>query len=263
MISCRDTSSLRRIQAAEQVWWFLDYDGTLADFAPNPEVVLPEPELISLVKQLAAQDDMRVTIISGRRLAQIEQLLPINGIIKAGSYGLELRLATGELRHAVAQEDVRATLDPLKLQWEQLLSGRAGFFLEDKGWALAVHAKDAESDEGVWAIEQARLLAERTLAATGDGAMRISAGDRFLEAVPQIAGKQRTVEALLEEFAWPGALPVYVGDDDKDAPAFCTVREWGGIAVAVGNRPAVKGADCRLETPADCRAWLHDCLLRK
>ena len=145
MIRCRDESLLARLRGAERIWWFLDYDGTLADFAPNPDVVLPDPELIQLITRLASQDNMRVTIISGRRLAHIEQLLPIKGIMKAGSYGLELRLATGELQYPLAQAEIRPILDILKGKWASLLAGRSGFFLEDKGWTLAIHAKDADA----------------------------------------------------------------------------------------------------------------------
>lgn len=256
MITCRDNSALIRLHAAKQIWWFFDYDGTLADFAPNPDVILPDPELIHLVTQLAARDDMRVTIISGRRLAHIEQLLPVNGLIKAGSYGLELRLPTGELLHPVAQDDVRPVLDLLKAQWESLLDGRKGFYLEDKGWTLAIHAKDADVQEGKWVIDHARLLAEVAVAAEDDHTFKLLGGDRFFEIAPQAADKRRTVKRIIKSYAWPGAMPVYLGDDDKDALAFDVVQAYGGIAVAVGNRPATNGADCRLSAPADCRRWL-------
>ena len=33
--------------------------------------------------------------------------------------------------------------------------------------------------------------------------------------------------------SWPGALPVYLGDDDKDEEAFDVVKERGGIAILV------------------------------
>jgi trehalose 6-phosphate phosphatase len=69
MILCTDDRVLQKIDRAEQLWLFLDYDGTLADFAPTPEDILPDKALISLIERLVSQPDIRVTVISGRRLA--------------------------------------------------------------------------------------------------------------------------------------------------------------------------------------------------
>ena len=70
---------------------YLDYDGTLAPFAPTPDDVLPDESVIGLISQLADSPNVRVSIVSGRRLGHIRKLLPINGILLAGTYGVELR----------------------------------------------------------------------------------------------------------------------------------------------------------------------------
>ncbi len=256
MITCRHETSLTRLHKAERIWWFFDYDGTLADFAPNPDVILPDPELIKLVSQLALQDNMRVTIISGRRLSHIEQLLPIKGIMKAGSYGLELRLANGELQHPIAQQEIRPLLNRLKQQWAGLLADRHGFYLEDKGWTLAIHAKDAREQEANTVLEQAEQLANAAIEEPEESIFQILSGHRFLEIAPRVAGKQHTVEMMLEQFQWPNALPVYLGDDDKDAKAFPAIQAQGGLAIGVGSRSAIAKADCHLDSPTQCRQWL-------
>jgi trehalose-6-phosphatase len=35
-----------RIARAQRVWLFLDYDGTLAEFAPTPHILEPDNDLI-------------------------------------------------------------------------------------------------------------------------------------------------------------------------------------------------------------------------
>jgi len=45
-------------------------------------------------------------------------------------------------------------------------------------------------------------------------------GHKFLEIGPTLAHKGRTVDYLLDRYPWPGALPIYLGDDDKDEKAF-------------------------------------------
>ncbi|MGD9048934.1 MAG: trehalose-phosphatase, partial [Anaerolineae bacterium] len=68
--ACRE-----RLARAERIWLFLDYDGTLADFAPTPEHVLPDPALIALLGELVRQPWLRVAVVSGRRLGHVQKLV--------------------------------------------------------------------------------------------------------------------------------------------------------------------------------------------
>ena len=121
MISCSDKRVQQRVAQAGHIWLFLDYDGTLSDFAATPDEINPDEELIALIEQLADLPDSRVTIISGRRLAHIRALLPVSGIQKAGTYGMELQTTDGETIHQIDYGTVRPLLDALKQKWEQLL----------------------------------------------------------------------------------------------------------------------------------------------
>ncbi|MGD8598942.1 MAG: trehalose-phosphatase, partial [Anaerolineae bacterium] len=122
-----------RLAEFERLRLFLDYDGTLADFAPTPEHVEPDPELLELLSQLAQRPYLRVAVVSGRRLKHIQQLVPTPGILLAGTYGIELQLPDGERLDRLDYGAIRPILDALKPQWAALLDGRDGFFLEDKG----------------------------------------------------------------------------------------------------------------------------------
>ena len=68
MIPCSDEGIWQKMRQAGHLWLFLDYDGMLADFAATPDEIIPDEELIALIDQLAKQPDIRVTILSGRRL---------------------------------------------------------------------------------------------------------------------------------------------------------------------------------------------------
>ena len=61
---------------------------------------------------------------------------------------------------------------------------------------------------------------------------------------------------LLARFPWPHALPLYLGDDDKDEEAFGVVKAWGGVAVLVAPELRETEADWRLESPRAAREWL-------
>jgi len=250
---CTSTLVDDRLAQAERLWLFLDYDGTLADFAPNPDVAEPDPEVVALLARLAAHPRIRVSLISGRRLAHVQTLVPVPGVLLAGTYGVELQTESGERLDRVAYETIRPPLDSLKPRWEALIAGREGFFLEDKGWALALHARFATDGDAEAVLGRARRAAEEAIPPQP---FRVLGGHKFLEVGPRIAHKGRTVEYLLERFPLPGALLVYLGDDDKDEEAFAVIKARGGLAVLVASDPRDTLADCRLESPAAARAWL-------
>ena len=250
-----DAGLLARLAAAEALWLCLDYDGTLADFAPTPDVVLPDQALVTLIEKLAAVRRNQVTILSGRRLAHIQDLLPLPGIMMAGSYGLELQLPDGRLVHRLDYESIRPALDDLKGKWMALLAGRDGFYLEDKGWTLAIHAKDAGEEDADHILAEARRLGQEAIDQDA-GTLRFQGGHRFLELAPVLADKRQTVDYLLAHYRRPGALPLYLGDDDKDEVAFEAVQASGGLALAVGDRLLESAADYHLPSPQATRAWL-------
>ena len=246
-----------RIRQANRLRLFLDYDGTLAEFAPTPEYVEPRKDVIALVNELAQHPHIQSAVISGRRLGHVEELLPVPGILLAGTYGVELRLPDGEQVNRAPFDQVRPVLRKIKPFWRALIAGREGFFLEDKGWALAMHALRAADDEAADVLAKARQSAAGALKKVSPGLFRLLGGHKFLEVGPALAHKGTTVEYLLARFPSPDALPVYVGDDDKDEEAFTVIHAHGGVAVRVSQGPCDTEADGLLASPQDVRRWLQ------
>jgi trehalose-phosphatase len=153
----------------------------------------------------------------------------------------------------VGYDTIRPPLEILKPAWAHLIEGHEGFFLEDKVWALALHARFAKEDEAEKVLAAAHRLAAEVACS---GPYRLLGGHRFLEIGPKLAHKGRTVEYLLDRYPWPGALLVYVGDDDKDEAAFEVIGARGGIAILVASEPRATKAGCRLKSPQAVRRWL-------
>jgi trehalose-phosphatase len=248
----------RQIARARRLWLFLDYDGTLAEFAPTPAHITPNPKVVSVLARLSQRPGTRIAVISGRRLDHIQSLLPVPGIWLAGTYGVEMLTPEGEQIHRIDYGAVRPALENLKPRWEQLIAGREGFFLEDKGWALALHARFAADGEAGQVLETARRMASETAAA---GPFRVLGGFKFLEIGPQLAHKGQAVNYVLDRSPWPGAALVYMGDDDKDEEAFEVIQVQGGIAILVSAQPRQTRADYVLESPQAARQWLEELCL--
>jgi trehalose-phosphatase len=242
-----------RLARADTVWLFLDYDGTLADFEISPEHVRPDAKLIALIGDLVQRPRTSVAVVSGRRLRHIQALVPVPGVLLAGTYGIELQMPSGERIDRLAYAAVRPMLDAIKPDWEQLIAGRQGFFLEDKGWALALHARFADDAEAVTVLRIGRRLASDIARANP---FRVLGGHKFLEIGPKLAHKGRTVAYLLDRHAAGDSLPLYIGDDDKDEEAFEEIKARDGIAILVASEPRETIADCRLASPQATREWL-------
>ncbi len=246
-----------RIHQAARLRLFLDYDGTLADFAPTPDDILPDSELIDLLQKLVANPIIQVSVVSGRRLDHVRALVPVSGVLLAGTYGIEIQTPGGGRIDRLDYEQIRPALEDLKPNWEALIAGQEGFYLEDKAWSLALHARFASPPAAEEAIKHARESAESSL----DGQIfRILGGHKFLEIAPRIANKGGTIEYLLSRYPLQSSLLIYVGDDDKDEEAFRVILQKGGIAIKVASQTVETLAQLRLESPRAVRKWLRSLL---
>jgi trehalose-phosphatase len=248
---------LTRILNANHIWLLLDYDGTLADFAPTPDIILPDKTLIDLVDKLAQNPKLTVAIISGRRLSHIEKLLPIEEIWLAGSYGLEIRSPSDEMIFREDLHRIRPVLDCIKPVWTKLIESKDGFYLEDKEWSLALHARFAQKDDASAILEKAGYLAQQFVK---EETFTLLGGHKFLEIAPKKADKGLTVKFLLDNYAENQSLPIFFGDDDKDEKAFPVVKAHGGLTGCVTTLARKTNADFTLDSPLETRKWLQNLL---
>ncbi len=246
------------VSEAERLWLFLDYDGTLVKFERTPDIILPDAKAIELIKHLTEKTRLRVAIVSGRRLRDIQTLVPVSGIFLAGTYGIEVQTPEGE---RIQREDyalIRPYLDRLKPHWEEIIAGHKGFYLEDKGWSLALHARFAPEMDATLVISNIQQSLDQELITDE---YRLIKHKRFLEVSSAKAHKGKTVSFLLNSFPLPGARLLYIGDDDNDAEAFETIHSLGGAAISVAQYFGYvrsSGGDFVLKSPKAVRKWLEN-----
>ncbi len=233
---------------------FLDYDGTLADFAPAPDVLLPDMELISLMKRLVNSKGILPAIISGRKLQHIEKLLPVQGLMLAGTYGLEIKLPNDQYWSALDYQQIRPIIERIFPLWNKLVENNANFHLEDKGWSIALHGRFASDTEVDKVMSTAHQLVEDL---QPDARFRFFEGDRFLEYAPLAASKKTAAKWILDCQTPKDAIAVYIGDDDKDEDAFDIAIKSGGYAVLVSESARQTRAQVCLKNPTETRFWLN------
>jgi trehalose 6-phosphate phosphatase len=218
---------------------FLDVDGTLLEIAAAPELVVVPPALPSLLAHLHHQLDGAVAIVSGRPLAQIDQLLAPFRASAAGEHGVTLRFADGTLEElpvgAAVPDDWRAALDQAVKRWP-------GVRVEPKPHGVAVHYRLApEREAEVWELVRALVPADHP-------AFRLIPAREAVEIGLRAASKGDVVERLMAHAPFHGRKPIFVGDDFTDEAGMTMARRFGGTGLRVAE---VFGGD-----PAQVRAWL-------
>lgn len=245
------------LRAGGWLMLFLDYDGTLVPIARTPEEAQPDRPLLALLTELATQVRIDPIILSGRPLASLQAMLPVPGLTLAGTYGLEIYRNGRITKRCADLTRIRPVIEQVRSAWKRSIAEYRGFLLEDKGLAVALHARWAEVSEVDQVLDAARTAATALLPSQE---FRMLGGDRFLEVAPSTAHKGLSVEWLLNRRRDYRAMPVYFGDDDKDEEAFGRIRRWGGIPIGIGTRFPLNQALERLPSPEALRVWLRSFL---
>jgi trehalose 6-phosphate phosphatase len=206
-----------RFKTARRIGLFLDFDRTLAKSRHEQEPL--DQDARDTLAALASNARFRITVISGRRRDEIASQVSLADVKCLGLHGAEGRVrALPESRHALAV--VRDLLG-------DIVGLCPGMWLEDKRDILAVHFRDTAAAVQVKADQLVRNIAGRF-----ERWVRVSRGRKVLELIPyELEDKGAAVQQELRSMGWL-ALPVYVGGDAGDEPAFEAL--YRGVTIRVG-----------------------------
>lgn len=226
---------------------FLDVDGTLLEIAATPEAVSVPADLRERLRSLSRACDGAVALVSGRAIADLDALFAPLRLPSAGLHGFEHRGASGgcqrrPLPGAAALESAHGAM-------VRLARERPGLLVEDKQFALALHYRGAPH------LEETVLAAMRDIAHSVRGELELQRGKMVVELRPAGSSKADAVAAFLAEPPFAGRMPVFIGDDLTDEPAFELTNRRQGLSVLVGERPQ-SAAYSRLADVTAVRGWL-------
>jgi trehalose 6-phosphate phosphatase len=210
-----------RIRAAIRIWVFLDFDGTLVRYYDRPEDVKLSGDCRRILERLSRHRRVRLAIVSGRRNAALRKYVRVPRLKLLGLFGWE---KTGR---AALPRKTKGALVGLRTVLAPVTASFPGIHLEDKGVSYAVHFRDASPDA------QRRVRAWiRGLVARLRPDFRLIQSDYACDIVPrQVQGKGAAMRDFIRG-SRATFLPIYIGDDLTDEPAFMALRR--GITVRVG-----------------------------
>ncbi|WP_052217403.1 trehalose-phosphatase [Thermincola ferriacetica] len=205
-----------------------DYDGTLVPIRERPEIALPGPGLLKVLKRLVQKSRVKVAIISGRDLEELNMMLPVAGIYLAGCHGAEIVGPGDEKIKTFDDTELDRVLDEIYSRLLSFTAGKQGFLAERKKTAVALHYRLADPAIALKVVGDF-VAAVRPL--VNEKELEFLAGKKVIEVRPKAVNKGEAVSCLMN--LYPDFYPVYLGDDTTDEDAFKAVRNNGlGILVA-------------------------------
>ena len=227
---------------ASKIALFLDFDGTLTRLRPTPQDVRFQASLKRALASLARSPRFFVWIISGRRQADIRERIGLSGVRYLGLHGWEGR-HLGPLPEASSM-----ALAGVKSWAGGLFASSANVWIEDKGLSVAIHHRET-SPPGL----PVETMVESIVEPFKD-VLRIARAKNVHEVLPlELEDKGTAVKHQMAAVC-SNALPVYVGDDSIDEPAFVALRR--GVTVRVGRTHRSK-ARYRLSDVGEVRQFLE------
>ena len=226
---------------------FLDFDGTLADIAPQPDAVQVHTSLVTTLRSVYHLFGGAVAIVSGRAVADIDAYLFPLVLPVAGEHGVQWRNPQGDF-FQLDDTHIAGVLKLIVRAAQVLVQHNDTLLLERKTAGFALHYRMAPS---LYALCWNTLapMVQRT------NRLALMRGKYVMEVVPSVVDKGTAISTFMQLPPFLGRKPIFFGDDVTDEVGFAAVQSAGGCGVKVGAGPSI--ALHRCPNPAALRTWLE------
>lgn len=224
---------------SNQVVLFLDIDGTISEFHPDPDKSIIHPEIINILKNL--QQYIQLILVTGRSILQAQKLIhPLQWNI-AGSHGLEL-IYQADLKTLISLN--KPQLQALKQYIQEQAVQIPDLRIEVKDYSVALHFREHPQLE-----DRVHAFALECLNQFSD--FELKAGKYVFELVPKGANKGSAIQQIIQQYHLTDHYHMFIGDDLTDEAGFKVINALHGCSIKVGLGQTL--ARYRLRTPLKFR----------
>jgi len=216
----------------------LDYDGTLVPYANKPQLAFLTEETKHILQVLSNINDVKIVIMSGRSIADIKNMVSLDGLVYVGSHGLEIDYpGGGSFVHPIPEEfKEKVTSLNHNLQNECCVKGA---WVENKGTIMTYHYREVP-------LEDRKVLTEKAREIIKDAGFLSVDAHCAIEAKPPIQWDQgqaainvlRTIYGL----DWIERVKVIFACDDNTPQE--SVRVLKGVAFTVSVSNELNSVSC-------------------
>lgn len=231
---------------SNQVVLFLDIDGTISEFHPDPDKSIIHPEIINILENL--QQYIQLILVTGRSILQAQKLIhPLQWNI-AGSHGLEL-IYQADLKTLISLN--KPQLQALKQYIQEQAVQIPDLRIEVKDYSVALHFREHPQLE-----DRIHAFALECLNQFSD--FELKAGKYVFELVPKGANKGSAIQQIIQQYHLTDHYPMFIGDDLTDEAGFKVINALHGCSIKVGLGQTL--ARYRLENVSQVQAFLKEFL---
>ena len=231
---------------SNQVVLFLDIDGTISEFHPDPDKSIIHPEIINILKNL--QQYIQLILVTGRSILQAQKLIhPLQWNI-AGSHGLEL-IYQADLKTLISLN--KPQLQALKQYIQEQAVQIPDLRIEVKDYSVALHFREHPQLE-----DRIHAFALECLNQFSD--FELKAGKYVFELVPKGANKGSAIQQIIQQYHLTDHYHMFIGDDLTDEAGFKVINALHGCSIKVGLGQTL--ARYRLENVSQVQAFLKEFL---
>lgn len=217
-LSRDDLNSLARAyRQAERRLLILDYDGTLMPFHEDPQAVVPDEQLLEILRRLNEQKGTRLVISSGRGRHILQQWLGELQADMAAEHGVWIK-RNGEWTNDTGlpsnwKEKIRQVL-------ENMVERTPGSFIEEKEYSIAWHYRRIDKDLGEKRVREFRDVLSYL---TANDDLQVLEGNKVVEIKNAGINKGKASLKWAGEQKWDFIMAI--GDDHTDEDTFKALPE--------------------------------------
>ncbi|KAL7032333.1 hypothetical protein ACKWTF_007290 [Chironomus riparius] len=201
----------------------LDYDGTLAPIAPNPNLTYMTDYTTEALVNISSNPNVLLAIISGRGVDDVKRKVNIPNVIYGGNHGLEILYPNGTRYIHEIPDDAKENFKQIVAELENIC--RKGAWVENKKFSLTFHYRAVPDDEHDIIRDEARKIIESHGYAANQAHCAIEAKP------PVVWHKGKAADYILSYQYGPNwrneIHAVFAGDDTTDEDIFELLKGMG------------------------------------
>lgn len=225
---------------------FLDYDGTLVGFHPNPEDSKPDKELLQILKELTKDKKNKVVVISGRDRQTLGEWLGELNIDLIAEHGVWYKKYKEEWKQ-FANLDNSWQNEFLNVL-EMYVNRTPGSFVERKDYSLVWHYRKVETGLGEM---RTRELTSHLKYISSEKDIQIMEGHKIVEIKNSLVNKGSAASSWIRDENYDFYMAC--GDDRTDEDTF-KVMPNDAFTIKVGTSSS--SANYRVKDNQDIREML-------